>query len=198
MQCPQLSAALQDRLAAGSVTLQLHLWSSCSYSDPTPVHCNTGQMAVPTAQCCSARQACSRQCDTAVTPVDICCSYRCAMSQHQCTATLLRAKCSQCPDSSVLLYTYAFADRLAAGSVTLQSHLWICCSFAVPNIDTATLLRVCMQDRLAAGSVTLHTYGYLLFIQVCSQHQCTATLLRAKCSPHSSVLLCKTGLQQAV
>ena len=26
MQSPQLSAALQDRLAAGSVTLQLHLW----------------------------------------------------------------------------------------------------------------------------------------------------------------------------
>ena len=27
MQSPQLSAALQDRLAAGSVTLQLHLWT---------------------------------------------------------------------------------------------------------------------------------------------------------------------------
>ena len=29
-------------------------------------------------------------------------------------------------------------------------------------------LSAALQDRLAAGSVTLHTYGYLLFIQVCS------------------------------
>jgi len=31
-----------------------------------------------------------------------------------------------------------------------------------------------------------------------TQHQCTAARVRAKCSPHCSVLLCKTGSQQAV
>ncbi len=61
---PLLSAALQDRLAAGLY--------HCNYthedllfiqvcSDPTPVHCNfvQGKLQSP-AQCCSARQACSR------------------------------------------------------------------------------------------------------------------------------------------
>ena len=52
MQSPQLSAALQDRLAAGSVTLQytygyLLFIQVCSI--PTPVHCNTveGKMQSP-------------------------------------------------------------------------------------------------------------------------------------------------------
>ena len=31
-----------------------------------------------------------------------------------------------------------------------------------------------------------------------TQHQCTAALFRAKCTLHCSVLLCKTGSQQAV
>ena len=31
-----------------------------------------------------------------------------------------------------------------------------------------------------------------------AQHKCDAALFRAKCSPHCSVLLCKTGSQQAV
>ena len=65
MQSPLLSAALQDRLAAGlyhcNYTYEdLLLIQVCS--DQTPVHCNTvqGKMQFPTAQCCSARQACSR------------------------------------------------------------------------------------------------------------------------------------------
>ena len=52
MQSPQLSAALQDRLAAGSVTLQSHLWHLLFIqvcNDPTPVLCNTvqGNMQCP-------------------------------------------------------------------------------------------------------------------------------------------------------
>jgi len=31
-----------------------------------------------------------------------------------------------------------------------------------------------------------------------TQHKCTAALFRTRCIPHSSVLLCKTGSQQAV
>ena len=31
-----------------------------------------------------------------------------------------------------------------------------------------------------------------------TQHQCTAARFRAKCSPHCSMLFCKTGSQQAV
>ena len=53
----------------------------------------SGQNAFSTVQCCSAKQSYSRQRFTAVTPMETCSSYRCAMTQHQCTAALFRAKC---------------------------------------------------------------------------------------------------------
>ena len=64
----------------------------------------------------------------------------------------------------------AMQDRLAAGSVTLQLHLWI---FAVhtgvqyPNTSALNTvegkmqspqLSAALQDRLAAGSVTLQSH----------------------------------------
>ncbi len=105
-------------------------------------------------------------CVSANTPVEICSSYRCAVTQQQCNATLFFAKCN--PHWSVLLcktdsqqavfhckYTYgdlvfiqvcsdpapmhcntvfgkrhsplfsaALQNRLTAGSVSLQIHLW--------------------------------------------------------------------------
>jgi len=62
MQTPQLSAALQDRLAASlyhcNYTCGKFLFAQVC-SEPSQVYCSL-QNAVPTAQCCSARQACSR------------------------------------------------------------------------------------------------------------------------------------------
>ena len=52
----------------------------------------------------------------------------------------------------------------------------------------------------AAGSVTANTPMQIGSSCTCAvmQHQCTAALSRAKGRPHCSVLLCKTGSQQAV
>ena len=87
----------------------------------------SGQKAIPTVQCCSAKQAHSRQFFTVVSPMKICCAYRCAVTQHQCSAALFRSKGN--PHCSVLL--------CKTGSQQAVCH----CSY---------------------------TYGYLLFIQVCS------------------------------
>ena len=106
MQSPLFSAALQNRLSAGSVSVQLHHWR---FALPTGVQWLTtyalqqcsGHNAVPTVQCCSAKQAHSRHCVTAITPLEVCSSNKRAVLQHQCTAALVRAKCS--PHCSVLL-----------------------------------------------------------------------------------------------
>ena len=162
MQSPLLSAALQDRLAAGMY--------HCNYtyeallviqvcSDPTPVHCITVLCKMQCTQCCSATalQVHCYTCMTAITPMKLCCSYRCAVNQHQCTASLLFAKCSH------PLLSAALQDRLAAG-------MYHCITAVTPT-------KLCWSYRCAV-----------------TQHQCTATLFFAKCSAHSSVLLCKTGL----
>ena len=64
------------------------------FSDPTPMHCSTclGKMHFPLSS--AALQTCSQHaCVTAITPMKICCSYKCAVTQHQCTAALVWAKC---------------------------------------------------------------------------------------------------------
>jgi hypothetical protein len=96
MQSPLFSAALPNRLTGGTASLQLHLWSFALHTgvqsaNRHAVQLCSGQNAIPTVQCCSAKQAHSRQCVTAITPMEICSSYRCAMTNHQCTAALFRA-----------------------------------------------------------------------------------------------------------
>ncbi len=99
MQSPQLSAALQDRLAAGLYHCN-YIYEDLLFiqvcSDPTPEalqHCFL-QMAFPSAQCCSARQACSRLVSLQVHLWRFAAAYRCAVTQHQHTASLFFAKCS--------------------------------------------------------------------------------------------------------
>ena len=108
MHYPLFSAALQDRLAAASVSLQSHPWRFALHTgvqrrNTNALHLCSGQKVFPIVQCWSAKQAHSRQCITAVTPMEICSSYRCAVTQQQCTAALFGAKCI--PYCSVLLCT---------------------------------------------------------------------------------------------
>ena len=90
------------------------------YSDQATKHCSKvqGKNAVSTVQCCFAKQAGSRQSVTAVTPMEICSSYRCTVTKQQSTAARFRAK-MQFP-----LFSVALQNRLAAGSLSLQLHLW--------------------------------------------------------------------------
>ena len=95
------------------------------YRDPTPMHCSTGsgQNACSTAQCCSAKQDPSRQFVSADTPMEICCTYRCAVTKHQCTAARFRAKCS--PHCSVLLSK----TGLQQACVTANTPMRVCSSY---------------------------------------------------------------------
>jgi len=97
MQSPLFSVALQSRLKAGSFALHTGVQGASTNA----VKLCSRQNAVPTVQCCPAKQAHSRQCVTAITPMEFCSSHRCAGSQHKCSAALLKAKCS--PHCSVLL-----------------------------------------------------------------------------------------------
>ncbi len=133
MQSPLFSVAMQNRLTAGSVTLQSLLWSFALHTgvqgaSKNALHLCSRQNAIPIVQCCPAKQAQSRQCDTAITPMEFCSSYRCAGSQHKCSAAFVQGK--------------------------MQSH----CS-VLP----------CKAGSQQAVCHCNHTYGGLLFIQVCSE-----------------------------
>ena len=96
MQSPLFSAALQSRLTAVSVSLQSHLWRFALHTGVQGAGTNAVQLcprqnAIPTDQCCSAKQSHSRQCVTAIIPMEFCSSYRCAVSLHKCSAVLFRA-----------------------------------------------------------------------------------------------------------
>ena len=63
------------------------------------------------------------------------------------------------------------------------------------------LFKAALQNRLSVGSVSLQIHLWscaLSYRCAVTQNQCTAALFRAKWSPHCSVLLHKTGSQQAV
>ncbi len=144
---------------------------------------------------------------SAVTPMEICSSNRYAVTQHQCTAALFRAKCS--PHCSVLLcktgsqqavrlYSYTYGDLLIT-QVCSDPAPMHCRS--VQGTLQSPLFSAALQNRLTPGSVSLQIH----LSRVCSsyrcavtQHQCIAALFMAKCNPHCSVLLCKSGSQQAV
>jgi len=63
------------------------------------------------------------------------------------------------------------------------------------------LFSAALQNRLTACtmSLQLHICSFDAHTKCAlSQHQCTAALVLAKCTPHCSVLLCKTGSQHAL
>ena len=128
MQSSLFSAALQNRSTAGSVSLRFHLCrfalqTSAQRPSNKAMQHFSGQNAVSTVQCCSAKQAHSRQCVTALTPLQICSSYRCAVTQHQCTAARFNAKC--CPHCSVLLCKTASQQAVCHCTYTCGDWLLI-------------------------------------------------------------------------
>ncbi len=122
------------------------------------------QNAIPIVQCCSAKQAQSRQCGTAITPMEFCSSYRCAVSQQECSAALLKAKCN--PHCSVLVCKTGSKQAVCHCSYTYGVLLFIqvCseparmqCSSAQGKMHSP-LISVVLQNRLKAGSVALHLH----------------------------------------
>ena len=137
--------------------------------------------AVSTVQCCSAKQAHSRQCVTAVTPMEICSSYRCAVTKQQSTAARFRARCSfHC---SVLLCKTGSQQAVCHCSYTYGDLLFIQvysdqatkhCSKVQGKNAVSTVLCCSAKQAGSRQSVTAVTpmetiaYGDLLFVQLCS------------------------------
>ena len=102
MHLPLSRAALQNRFTA--------CLSHCSYTyedllliqvctDPPPMHCSTGfGKCIPHCPGLLCNTGSQHACVVANTPEKICCSYKCALTRHQCTAALVLAKCiPHCP-----------------------------------------------------------------------------------------------------
>ena len=123
---PLLSAAVQNRLTAGLWHCKhtygdLLLVQVCS--GPTQVQCHTafGKMQLPLAQCCCAKRA-----DSSVVLLQKHLwrfEYRCAVAQHQCSATLLLA-------NALISAQCCCAKKADSCLVLLQKHLW---RFALPT-----------------------------------------------------------------
>ncbi len=99
MHCPLFSAALQNRLTPGlghCNDTYGDLLSIQVCSDPTEMHCSTGQGKL---HCPRSALLCKTGSHlawvTAVTPMEICCSYRCAVTQQKCTAALLGPRATE-------------------------------------------------------------------------------------------------------
>ena len=134
-------------------------------------------------------------CVSAMTPMDICCSYRFTVTQHQCTTALVRAICI--PQCSVL--------RCKTGSmqacVTAMTPMEVCCSYryaVTQHQCTEALVRAiciphCSVLLCKTGSLQACVTAMTPMKTCCShrcavtQHQCTATLVRAINIPHCSV-----------
>ena len=96
MKSPLFSAALQNKLTAG--------FCQCNYtygdllfiqvcSEPTEMQCSTGLGKMQSPLFSAALQNRLQQaCVNAITPVEICSPYRCAVSQQKCSAVLFWAK----------------------------------------------------------------------------------------------------------
>ncbi len=118
----------------------------------------------------------SRQCVTAVTPIEICSAYRCAVTQHKCSAALFRAKCN--PHCSVLLCKTGLQQALCQCIYTYGDLLCIQVYSAASQgkMHPHCLVRLCKTGSQQAVCHCSDTYRDLLCIQVCSdpaQMQCS-------------------------
>jgi len=137
-------------------------------------HCS-GQKTLPTAECCSAKQAHSRLCVTAITPMEVCSSNRCAVTQHQCTSARFRAKCS--PHCLVLLCKTGSQQAVCQCSYTIGDLLFLQVCSGSPHMPCnnvqgtmqSLLFSAALQNRLTAGTVSLQLHLWRFALQTSVQ-----------------------------
>jgi len=110
-------------------------------------HCS-GQIVFLTVQCCFAKQACSRHCVTANTPKKICCSYNCAVTEHQCSAALLTTRCI--PHCSVLLAKQAHTRHCFTAITPVE----VC-----PSYRCAVTLHQCCEAQFRVEGLPIHAWA---------------------------------------
>ena len=146
-------------------------------TDSATMHCSKvqGKMESPPFSVALQNRLKNRQCFTALTPMEICSSYRCALTQHQCTAARFRAKCTLhcsmllCKTGSqqaVFHCTYTYGDLFFIQVCTDPAPMH--CSKVQGKMESP-LFSAAQQDWLASGLCHCkYTYEDLLFTQVCT------------------------------
>jgi len=121
-------------------------------------------------------------CVAANTPVEMSSSYRCAVTQHQCTAVLLRAKLiSHCP---VLLCKTGSQHAFWQCNFTHEDLLFmlVCMDPAPMHCSTAqgkphfSLSSAALQNRLTACIVLLQIYLWRILLHTGLQSPSTNAL----------------------
>ncbi len=145
------------------------------------------------------------------TPVDICCSYMCIVTQHQCTATLLLAQCI--PHCSVLLCQRDSQHALCPCNCTCGHLLFMQVNLHRFTCFDKSLLSACFaQQHRAMGMhfaqttaavhwcwVTSHLYEQQIYIglfalaNACCQPALQSSTEQLRCFLTKSVLQC-TGV----
>ena len=147
----------------------------------------SGQTLFPTVQCCSAQKAHSRLDSPRLhlwTFVDL--SYRCAVTQHQGTATLVKANCI--PDSSVLLCKTGSQQAC----VTASAPIDICCSYRCAVTQHQCIAQCCFAKQVHSR----HCVPAITLLDMCCSYRCKdptpihCSTGLAKFIAHCSVLLC--------
>ena len=140
---------------------------------------SASETCIYSSLCHILTQKCVKPCCTdvtAVTPMENCSSYRCPVTQYQCTATLFRAECSfHC---SVLVCQTGSQQAVCHCSCTYGDLLFIQVCAVTQHQCTAALSRakcsphcsvlLCKTGSQQAVCHCSYTFGDLLFIQVCS------------------------------
>ena len=108
--------------------------------------------------------------------MEICSSYRCAVTQHQCTAALFKAKCNPHCSMGVFAVTQACCQPVLLSN-TDQCKMCLSLFFRARPMHCSTgqgkiasmLFSAALQTSLTACLCQCnYTYGDLLFLQVCN------------------------------
>ncbi len=142
----------------------------------------SGQDAITTDQCCSAKQAHTRQFVTADSTMEICSSYRCPVTQHKCIATLFRARCNY--HRSVLLcktgshkavchcrFNYGDLLFIQVSSDPAQMH----CN-SIQGKMQSPQFSAALQKRLTPGSVSQQIHLWISALHAGVQRYSTNAL----------------------
>ncbi len=166
----------------------------CSYncSDPTPMLCSTSQGKMHSPMISAALQTGSQlACVTATTPMKICCSCKCAVTHHQCSAALVWAKCHFPTVHSAALSKQAHSMLDVTAICTYEDLLLMQVCSNPPPMHCSTCLG---KMHFPLSSAALQTGSQLACVtattpmKICcsckcavTHHQCTAALVWAKC-----------------
>ncbi len=176
MHSPLFSAALQNKLTAGLCHCN-HTYGDLLFiqvcRDPAPMLCNTAQGKMHSPMFSRLCKTGSQQaCVTAIAPMEIWLSYRCAVTQHQCTSGQNASPTVQCCSAK---------QAHSRHCVTALTPMKIWSSYRCAGTQhqcTAALFRgqckphcsvlLCNIGSQQAACHCTYTYEDLLFTQVCS------------------------------